>query len=286
MSIFDFFKRRSALLQQTSRLRAENRQLKTRLDAAVVAGDVRAVGVNSAGNVYRPQDDFASALGSAVDSLQANMARMSNPVSDFAVREVSLQAKVSLDITPLGTLAYRFVNPADRVEPEKISSLSLTIVPVPKQNGAATLDAAGLDSQVGVEELPGLGKDRRERLRRQDIYTVGEFLQAGTRARSAVQLAALLGVDRLRLSEWMAHAQLLMLEGVDGQIASVLHDAGVRSLDDLATLSPEEVLARYERQAGKSGQLACESITLARAEAWVKTARAYTGKTNAPDVTA
>ena len=278
MSILDYFKRRGTLLRQISRLRAENRQIKQRT-SPTASEFGPAVG---SAPVYLPQEDFAYALGSAVDSLQTHMAQMSNPVSDFAVREVSLQAKVSLEVTPLGTLAYRFVNPSEGVDASTLSSLALTIVPVPKLNGAGAPDLADLDAQVGVEHIPGLGERRRERLRRHDIYTVGEFLRVGTRARSAVQLAALLEVDRLRLSEWLTHAQLLMLQGVDGPTASVLHEAGIRGFDDLASLAPAEVSERFERQAAKSARPTLRGITPAQAESWVKTARAYTGRTTLP----
>ena len=275
MSIFDYCKRRRTLLRQISRLRKENRQLKKGAAAPTLAA-------GPAGAVYRPQEDFANALGSAVDSLQTRMAQMSNPVSDFAVREVSLQAKVSLEVTPLGTLAYRFVGPSESVDAAKLSSLSLTIVPVPRQDGSGAPALADLDVQVGIEQIPGLGEKRRERLRSHDIYTVGEFLQVGTRARAAVQLAALLEVDRLRLSEWLTHAQLLMLRGVDGRTAAALHDAGIRGFDDLASLQPEEVVARCRRRAADADHPAPAGITPAQAESWVKTARTYTGKTTLP----
>jgi len=221
-------------------------------------------------------DDFAGALSLAVDSLQGQLSQMSNQVSNFGLREMSVQAKVMLEVTPLGVLTYKFIKPGDQVDAQAISTISLTIVPVPKEDMVGTLSPGKFNGKVGVEEIPGINKDRSARLKQLGIYTASDFFKVGTRVRSAVRLAAYLDVERQRLNEWLAHAQLLMLEGINGETATILIDAGISNLTDLASLTPEQVITLYKQQADTQGSPAPRLIPR-QVEQWIKTARSYTG---------
>lgn len=270
MSILDYLRQKCTLLLRLRCLQEENLRLRKQLGDLtdgcwpVAEGDSPVCG----------HEDLAGGLSSAIDGLQSQLSQMSNAVSDFGLREVSLQAKVMPEITSLGVLNYRLIRPGGAVDPQTISTLSLTIVPVPKQDKVGTLSPGEFKRHVGVEEIPGIGEDGNARLRRNGIYTATDFLQVGTRARSAVRLAALLDVDRQRLNEWLAQAQLLMLEGVNSQTAGLLFATGIRGLNDLASLTPAEVLSRYEKQAGSSK---LPRLNPAQVEMWIKTARTYTG---------
>jgi hypothetical protein len=168
------------------------------------------------------------------------------------------------------------------VDAQKISTLSLTVVPVPKPEGHGTLKSPQLNPQVGVDEIGGIEDAQRARLYRNNIYTVGEFLQVGTRARSAVQLAALLEVDRQRLSDFMAHAQLLMLKGIDSQMANILYSAGIHGFNDIASLTQEEIVSRYEQRARELGEEAHRRISPTNVKTWIETARTYIGLPDQP----
>lgn len=268
MSILKLFTPNKKLEQQVEQLREETARLRQQVESLKATG---------AGGDARSHEEIATALSSAVDSLQTQMSQMSNSVSDFAVREVSLQAKVSLEVTPLGTLNYRLIRPEDQIDAQKISTFSLTIVPVPKQDEPGTPRPASFNTQVGIDEIAGIREAQRERLYQQNIYTVGEFLRVGTRARSAVHLAALLEVDREGLNALLSHAQLLTLDGVAGHTASTLFDAGVRGFRDLASFTPEGLLSLYEQHASTPDHAPLKDLTLTQATSWVKTARAYVG---------
>jgi uncharacterized protein DUF4332 len=267
-----------AIQQQFKKLQEEHQQLRLELEALRAAKNPLVEE-----NPAHSHDEFASAIGSAVDSLQMHMSRMSNQVSDFAVREISVQAKVSLEVTSLGVLTYRFIRPGDPIDAQKISTVSLTIVPVPKQDKIGTLGPGVLNAAVGLEGIPGLSEDLRARLGQHNIHTVADFLEVSTRARSAVRLAALLEVDRELLNGWLAQAQLLMLQGMDSQTASLLYEAGIRGLNDLASLTSEDVLDRYERQASAINGPTRKRLNVGQVESWIKIARTYTG-TDGPTI--
>lgn len=255
----------AALKQELARVQKENEQLK---------GQIKAMRASSS----RPPDDFASAVSHSLDTLQSRMTQMANPVTDFVVREFSVEAKVHIDVTPLGTFEYKFIDPGEDVDPQKISRIGMTIVPVPKQTAAGSWTRPDFTPFLGVEEIQGIGENYRKLLNKHQIFTVGDLLTAGSRVRSSVELASMLKVDRERLGHWLSHAQLLTVRDVDGRTAEVLFASGIKGLKDLAELTPEELVKTFNERVTKLGHKNLKHITPAQAETWIKTAQSYIGR--------
>lgn len=226
----------------------------------------------------RMPDDFASAVGHSIDAIQSRLAGLSNPVTDFAVREFSIDAKVAVNITPMGTVEYRFIEPGESIDPAAISNLSMTVVPVPKQSAAGSWVPTEFTPSVGIEEIPGVGRQMRTHLNEQGIFTVADLVHVGSRVRSSVDLAALLAVDRARLAEWLAHAELLTIRDIDGGMSGVLYEIGIRTLDALAAAQPEELAARFNHQLARTGRKRVAPVAAATVTPWIRTARAYVGR--------
>lgn len=226
----------------------------------------------------RMPDDFASAVGHSIDTIQSRLAGLSNPVTDFAVREFSIDARVAVNVTPMGTVEYRFIQPGESIDPAAISNLSMTVVPVPKQSAAGAWLPTEFTPTVGIEEIPGVGRQVRAHLNDQGIFTVADLVHAGSRVRSSVELAALLDVDRARLAEWLAHAELLTIRDIDGGMSGVLFEIGIRTLDALAAAQPEELAARFNQQLVRTGRKRVAPVDAAAVTPWIRTARAYVGR--------
>lgn len=180
-----------------------------------------------------------------------------------------------IEVTTLGSVNYRFVQPQDKIEPEKLTRLSMTLVPIPKQSAAGSYNPAYFSPETDLAQVPGLDEGERKILAANQIYSVGDLLSAGSRVRSTAELAAVLAVDRQKLGQWLGSAELLTIRGMDGPKARVLADAGIGTLAQLAALAPEEVLKRYNEKAAAEGQ---KPIEAAQAETWVKAARAFAGR--------
>lgn len=226
----------------------------------------------------REPDDFASAVSHSLDTLQSRLTGLSNPVTDFAVREFQIDAKVAVNVTALGTVEYRFIQPGEAVDPAAVSNVSMKVVPVPKQTQAGSWSPVEFTPSAGVEEIRGIGKHLRETLNQQGIYTVGDLLHAGGRVRGSVELASVLEVDRYRVDEWLAHAQLLTIRDVTGRIAGVLYEIGVRSLKELAAREPGELAAAFNAQVLATGRKRVAEVTAASVTPWVRAARTFLGQ--------
>jgi hypothetical protein len=226
----------------------------------------------------RMPDDLASAIGHSVDTLQSRLSSLTNQVSSFAVREFVLELKVGVDITPLGTLAYRLPRIEDNIDPARLSTVSMTLVPLPKESPAGSWTQPEFTPHISVEEINGIGETYRRKLNAHQIYTVADLLAVGSRVRSAVELAALLSVDRRRLGEWLAHAQLLTIRGIDGRSAEVLYRIGVRGMDELADCVPDELASRYNAEVERLGRMTLKPVTAVHVGEWVASARAFQGR--------
>jgi FtsZ-binding cell division protein ZapB len=227
--------------------------------------------------------DFASGVQQSLDELAQRMSAMRNPVSNFAVREFKLDASVHVQVTPTGALEYRFVQPGDDAPAETVSKLSMSVVPLPKDNLAGVWSTNLFQPEVPVGALPGISDEQAQILERQGTFSIGEFLQTGTRLRAQVYLEALLRVDRLRLSAWVQQAALMTLRGIDGRLAVVLIAAGLGDFEALAASTPDAVVlaVTQQLQALPPGLPPTQPAPLppsrAMAAQWIRAARQYLG---------
>jgi predicted flap endonuclease-1-like 5' DNA nuclease len=226
----------------------------------------------------REPDDFASAVSHSLDTLQSRLTGLSNGMTDFAVREFQIDAKVAVNVTSLGTVEYRFIQPGEAIDATAVSSVSLKVVPIPRQTQAGSWSPVEHTPAAGVEEIRGIGKQLRQELNGHGIYTVGDLLHAGGRVRGSVELAGMLEVDRYRVDEWLAHAQLLTIRDVTGRIAGVLYEIGVRSLRELAAREPVELAAAFNTQVELTGRKRVALQTAASVTPWVRAARNFLGQ--------
>ena len=222
-------------------------------------------------------DDFAGGVQQSLDELQQRMANMRNTTSNFAVREFKLEASVFVQVTPLGSVEYRFVQPGEEAPPQALSKLSLQVVPVPKDSLAGVFTGNLFQPETPVAALPDVSPDAARKIESAGVFTLGEFLQVGTRARAQAYLSALLGVERQRLALWAQQALLMTLRGVNGAAALVLIEAGLSSFETLSQLAPEALVAAYEATRARRPDLAAPMLESSMAAQWIRAARQYLG---------
>lgn len=226
---------------QIAQLEASNRELQAQID-----------------KLQRPPtapEDFASSVQQALDQLQTQLQRMKNPVSNFAVKEFTLETNVHITVTPLGTVEYRFVPFDHSIDPSTLSRITLQLVPIPKQAVTETYLPGSFVPQTGVDEIVGLSSRQVRALHESGIYSVGELVQIGTRARTLLQLEGLLHVERVKVAHVLASAELMTLRGIDGSKAAILIAAGVDSLAKVAALTPEDLAAKIKTPLSDAGAL-------------------------------
>lgn len=252
------------LSERITSLESQNQRLKGELTTLAAASE-------------RSADDFATAVGHSIDSLQARLLEGHNPVSRFALRSFDIEASVHVEVTALGTVEYRFPKPEESVDPARLSKIRLSVVPIARDDEQGSWDTSAFTPQAEVGGIRGVSEDHERRLNQSSIYTVSDLLAAGTRARSQVELAAVLGIERTRLAQWLTRAELMTLKGVGGPQAEILHELGISRLEQLARTDPEELAKRYNDAVARSDDRGVKPIEAGQVKAWVSAARAFSG---------
>lgn len=222
-------------------------------------------------------EDFASGVQQSLDELQQRMGNMRNGTSNFAVREFKLDASVFVQVTPLGSVEYRFVQPGDNAPPQAFSKISMQVVPLPKDNLAGVWAGSLFQPDTPLQALPDISPAQVAQLETAGLYSIGEYLSVATRARAQAHLQALLGVQRQRLALWAQQALLMTLRGVSGPAALLLIEAGVSAFEVLAALGPEALVVAYEARRVQRPDLSAPALDLPQARQWVRAARQYLG---------
>jgi hypothetical protein len=200
----------------------------------------------------------------SLDKLQTSLSSMTNPVSNFAVRSFRLETQVRVQVSALGEVEYRFVEPDERPDAATLSKVTLEVAPLPKQSAVATFTPDAFKPDTGIEQIPGLKDEQLRLLHQHQIDAVGDFLAAGTRARSQLELVSLLKTDRVTLASWLGSAELLTLQGIDSSRA-------------IAELTPAALIERFEGAHKQLPQLAVKAPTQEEAAHWIQAASGYLG---------
>jgi len=253
-----------AMQEQVKQLQLENLKLKQRLEEEIK-------------KKHRTPDDFATAVSHSIDSLQTRLNDMKNPVSRFAIKEFNVDMTVFAEVTPLGTIDYRFIAPEDDVDPQRLTRINMSVVPLPKETDAGSYTSPAFTPMLDIEEIQGVGEVYQKRMNDGGIYTLNDLLTAGTRVRSKVELSKMLDVDHSRLGEWLSHAELMTIKDIDGRSAEVLADIGIVSLAQLAAQEPDVLTEKYNQRVEEMGHATVKMQSTEMLETWITSARTYVG---------
>jgi hypothetical protein len=216
-------------------------------------------------------DEFAAGVQHTLDVLQDKLGAMENQTSTFAVREFSMQSKVLVDVSDLGTIGLRFVKPGEDVESTSLSTVSLTVVPLPKDATAPTAPTPSSADPL-VDEIDGLSGDQIAALRRAHVTSATTFAKVATRATTSARLAGMLAVDRESLGRLTLLAGLLTVPGLDRVKAAVLFAAGITDPATLAAATAKDLVRRYTAAAKKRTDDDGFRPTVEQAQAWIDAA--------------
>jgi len=253
------------LRSELAEARADNAGLQAKLDELTTPA--------------RSADNLAEGVQSALDGLADRLGAMTNATSNFAVREFTLESKVHVDVTAVGTIGFQFVRPGETVNAAALSTVTLTVVPVPKPVPDVVTGEpfpAVRAADAPLEAIDGLSGAQAAALRGAHITTTSEFARVATRATATAELVSMLGVTRSELGRFTLLAGLLTVPGLDGTKAGVLYEAGIRDVATLAGTTPAKLMSRYAKAAAAVGGAGRWRPKAADAEAWIAAAKALT----------
>lgn len=103
-----------------------------------------------------------------------------------------------------------------------------------------------------LSTIPGMEPEPQNRLEAEGIYTTEQLLKRTSVKEERADLAQKIGMSTNMLRTLVDRADLMQLQGVSGDIATLLEEAGVNGCKDLQQRNPEHLHATLTKAQGSS----------------------------------
>ncbi len=97
---------------------------------------------------------------------------------------------------------------------------------------------------IDIIDVEGIGPAYSSKLYDIDINTVSDLLERGASPQERDEIAEKTEISPKLILEWVNHADLYRIKGVEGQFADLLEEAGVDTVPELARRNPENLYNR------------------------------------------
>lgn len=95
-----------------------------------------------------------------------------------------------------------------------------------------------------IEDIEGVGPVYAEKLGVAGIKTTADLLARAGAKKGRTELEAATGIGGAHILKWVNHADLMRINGIGGQYAELLEEAGVDTVKELRTRNAENLAAK------------------------------------------
>ena len=141
-------------------------------------------------------------------------------------------------------------------------------------------DTTGGTSASGnsLSKIPGMEPEPQSRLEAEGIYTTQQLLERTATKEERADLAQKIGMTTNMLRTLVDRADLMRLQGVGGDVATLLEEAGVNGCKDLQRRNPEHLYATLIK-AQENSKVASRTPELEQITQWIAEAMAVANTT-------
>ena len=122
-----------------------------------------------------------------------------------------------------------------------------------------------------IDQVAGVDHKQATKLRKAGVRTSKRLIEVAATRRGRTQLAKETGLSSKDLQNWVHHADLLRVNGVGGEYAALLVEAGVDTLRDLRRRNPTALLAKIIGLNG-ANRIVERLPTESMVESWIESA--------------
>ncbi len=130
-----------------------------------------------------------------------------------------------------------------------------------------------------LEELEGIAKTYKEKLKAAGFKTTDDLLKAGSTPTGRKKIAAATGISEKKILRWVNMADLFRIKGVGEEYSDLLEATGVDTVPELAQRNPENLHQKIEEVNAKK-KLVRRPPALTEVTDWVKQAKKLPRKVN------
>lgn len=127
-----------------------------------------------------------------------------------------------------------------------------------------------------LRSIPGVDSETQRKLQAEGILTTQQFLEHTSTKEERADLAHKVGLGTHALRVFVTHADLMRLQGVGGDVATLLEEAGVTGCIDLQQRNPEHLHTKLT-EVQESKKVLASTPDLEQITQWIAEAMVVTG---------
>jgi predicted flap endonuclease-1-like 5' DNA nuclease len=137
---------------------------------------------------------------------------------------------------------------------------------------AETSVAESLPSSARIEEIEGIGPNYVKKLKKVEIKTTNDLLEAGGTKKGRKELSEITGISETIILEWVNMADLFRIRGIGEEYSDLLKEAGVNTVIELSRRNPENL---HETMVGvnEAKKRVRRTPTLNQTKDWIEQAK-------------
>lgn len=121
-------------------------------------------------------------------------------------------------------------------------------------------------------DIEGIGEKYAQKLKDAGVPTVEALLEQGSTAKGRKDVAEKADIGDALILEWVNHADLFRIKGVQEEYADLLEEAGVDTVPELAQRNPGNLYKKLV-EVNNAKELVRQLPTQKQVEDWVKQAK-------------
>jgi nucleotidyltransferase/DNA polymerase involved in DNA repair len=122
-----------------------------------------------------------------------------------------------------------------------------------------------------ISEIPGMGANAAEILKKDGIRTTIGFLRAAKTPRQRLKIAERTGTDPKDVLDWATACDRMRIKGVGSDYSQLLRAAGVKTVGELQFRNPQRLVERM--QAANKSKLVRLLPKRQTVERWIESAK-------------
>lgn len=98
-----------------------------------------------------------------------------------------------------------------------------------------------------IVEMHGIGPKLGQKLIKAGIHNLLELIEKSSDEEKRAEISAITGISEIKILKWKNMARLYCIQGINNENAELFEAAGIESLEDLQTKSPEMIYEKMRK---------------------------------------
>lgn len=211
----------------------------------------------------------AAQLGQVAQQTSHSASKIEDEAKNITQQD---RSQVKQTVSVAGDAAERASSEMRQTGQEAVTPMGQTTTSAPRSTHNAN-DPATI---VLLRSIPGVDTETQRKLEAEGIHTTQELLEHTSTKEGRADVAHKIGLSTHAFRILVTRADLMQLQGVGGDVATLLEEVGVTGCKDLQQRNPEHLHAKIT-EVQQSRKLVADTPNLEQVTQWIAEAMAVVG---------